>query len=143
MTTEPPSNAIAQALGVLHKEELDLTARITKLQARIGSVRSAISSMRELLDPEEETANNPAQAILPMQDKNSSYDGMPFTKALVKFMGTLTKPATIREITDGLKSAGYVFNSKNEMTQVYVSLKRKTGLLFQLVDGNKWILIKP
>ena len=124
-------------------EELDLTARITKLQARIGSVRSAIASMRELLDPEDEKASNAAQASLPMEDKNSPYEGMPFTKALTKFMGTLTKPSTIREITDGLKATGYTFNSKNEMTQVYVCLKRKTGVLFQSVDGNKWIAIKP
>ena len=143
MTVEPPSNAIAQALGVLHREELDLTARITKLQTRISSVRSAISSMRALLDPEDEKANNSTQAVLPIKDSNSSYEGMPFTKALTQFMGTLTKPSTIREITDGLKATGYTFNSKNEMTQVYVCLKRKTGLLFQSVDGNKWIAIKP
>ena len=135
MTTSRTDDAIATAIGALRSEESELTEEISKMQARVGSVRAAMASMSALL-PNEEVGK---QTVRPMTHPNGAYafEGMPFTKALTKYIQTLNSPATVKEITEGFKAAGYKFSSENEATQVYVSLKRNEGKLFERV-GKKW-----
>lgn len=135
MKTSRTDDAIATVIGALRSEESELTEEISQMQARVGAVRAAMASMGALL-PAQETGK---QASLPISfdDGAYSFEGMPFTKALTKYMRTLNAPATVKEITEGFKVAGFKFASQNDATQVYVSLKRNEGKLFKRV-GNKW-----
>jgi hypothetical protein len=140
MSKERTLEAIAQAVRVLRDEESSLTEEISALQNRLTNVRSAVASMRNLLEPDLDKGLNAPQVSLALDDTGkSSYDGLPFAKALFKFMSTVSQAMTVREITDGLKAAGYKFNSANETTQVYIGLKRSNGSHYALVEGKKWI----
>lgn len=142
MIKERTSNAIAQAVQALRFEEQSLTEQISGLQRRLTNVRSASASMRTLLETDVDKEPNPAQVTLALDSsENSSYDGLPFSKALLKFMSTISAPVTVREIKEGMIRSGYKFNSDNEATQVYVGLKRNIGKLYGMSSDNKWILL--
>lgn len=140
MIKERTSNAIAQAVQALRFEEQSLTEQISDLQKRLTNVRSAFASMRTLLETDVDKGPNPAQVTLALDSsENSPYSGLPFSKALFKFMSTIPKPVTVREIKEGMIESGYKFNSDNEATQVYVGLKRNMGKLYGMSSDNKWI----
>ena len=142
MSKERTSDAIAQAVQALRIEESSLTNEISALQSRLTNVRSAVASMRALFEPDTDKGPNAPQVSLALDSmEKSSYDGLPFAKALFKFMSTISQAMTVREITEGLKAAGYKFNSANETTQVYIGLRRSKDNLYGLVDGKKWIFL--
>lgn len=142
MKTDLVSSAIAQAVHALQLEESDLTDQISKLQTRIGSVRTALSSMRPLLATGADEPTNLAQQSLPIAHAMNSYSELPFTKAAYKHMQTVNTPKTIREWADSLVAAGIPANPKTIATQVHVTFKRKEGVLFERAegsDGKKWV----
>jgi hypothetical protein len=139
------SNAIVAAIAILHQEEASLATQITKLQTRLNSVHSAIASMSTLVEDV-----HIAKEVVPLLTKltevqrtSTGYEGLPFSKALSKFMENAQNPMGASEIATLMKTAGYIFGSKNESTQVFVALKRNEGKLYlKTQDGKKWVAIK-
>ncbi|MES2283391.1 MAG: hypothetical protein V4542_18395 [Pseudomonadota bacterium] len=143
MLKDRTGDAIAQAVQALRVEELSLTEEISFLQNRLANVRAAFTSMRALLDTDADKDSNPAQSDLGLDTtETSGYEGLPFSKALHKFMSTVARPLFVREITDGMKAAGYRFNSDNETTQVYVGLKRNEHKLYMQAEANQWMTLE-
>ena len=140
MNTNEPVDAIQQAIQVLRSEESELTGRISVLQNRIGSVRTAISSMQALLSQESGPVASPVALSMNATslDMGGAYVGLPFSKALEKFMHTMQSPMSAGDIAKKMVEAGYVFTAKNASTQVHVGLKRNEDKLYQRFD-NRWL----
>ena len=140
MKTGKKNDAIQNAIEALRVEESELTEEISVLQARIGTVRTAISSMQALMP--QETPVSPIQIdaakVSQPSEIGSAYANLPFSKALEKFMHTVQTPLTPGEIAKKLSEAGYTFTAKNVSTQVHVGLTRNDGKLYQKYD-KKWL----
>ena len=143
MKTDRSSSAIALALAALRAEKKDLENEISASQTRVKDVQLAIASMETLIKDDASQSSIAVPDALPMMTEKvqNPIASLPFAKALERYMSTAKSPGTARQITEGLRASGFKFNSKNEMTQVYVGLKRKSGTLYERVDGGKkWAL---